>query len=109
KRARPTAKRAAKTSAKKRRARRAPSGVMQALGRHARDVTGLSFVAAGWFMGGVLLLGWDGGSIGALARDTLLLGFGQVSYLLPPVGFAVGVLIVARSRLADPGPFRVGL
>src|SRR5690348_1504716 len=75
---------------------------------HRPELIGLGLLAAGLFLGALLYLGWDGGAGGQKVVDWLDQAIGQLSYLLPIVLVAFGVLLVTRSELLDMRPFRTG-
>ena len=75
---------------------------------HRPELTGLGLLAAGLFLASLLYLGWDGGVGGQKVVDGLDQLIGQLSYLLPIVLVAFGLLLVTRSELLDMRPFRTG-
>jgi len=87
----------------KKRARR-----RSARSHHRPELIGLGLLATGLFLAALLYLGWDGGSGGQKVVDWLDQAIGQLSYVLPIVLVAFGVLLVTRSELLDMRPFRTG-
>ena len=75
---------------------------------HRPELIGLGLLAAGLFLASLLYLGWDGGVGGQKVVDGLDQLIGQLSYLLPIVLVAFGLLLVTRSELLDMRPFRTG-
>jgi S-DNA-T family DNA segregation ATPase FtsK/SpoIIIE len=75
---------------------------------HRPELIGLGLLAAGLFLASLLYLGWDGGVGGQKVVDGLNQVIGQLSYLLPIVLVAFGLLLVTRSELLDMRPFRTG-
>src|SRR5204863_4033902 len=75
--------------------------------RHA-DLIGLALVAFGAFFPCVFYLGWDGGKVGQVMADGLLILFGGVAYLAPVVLFGAGAVLVLRPMLPSISPFRAG-
>src|SRR3954451_18097325 len=75
---------------------------------HRPELIGLGLLAAGLFLASLLYLGWDGGVGGQKVVAGLDQAIGQLSYLLPIVLVAFGVLLVTRSELLDMRPFRTG-
>jgi DNA segregation ATPase FtsK/SpoIIIE, S-DNA-T family len=73
------------------------------------ELIGLGLVAVGLFLATVLLLGWDGGFVGANVDDGLDAALGVARFVLPPALILLGGLLVARSHLVDVKPFRTGL
>jgi S-DNA-T family DNA segregation ATPase FtsK/SpoIIIE len=88
---------------KKKRARR------HARGHQHPELIGLALAAFGVFLAAVLWLGWSGGFVGRWAMDGFDSLIGAAEYVLPLALAAVGALMVARSRLVDFRPFRLGL
>lgn len=74
-----------------------------------RDVTGLACIALGTYLAGMLWFGWDGGKLGGVLSAGSLLLVGHAAYVFPLLALTLGVLVVGRSGLVDPGPFRAGL
>ncbi len=74
-----------------------------------RDVTGLGCIALGTYLAGMLWFGWDGGKLGGVLSAGSRLLVGHAAYVFPLLALILGVLVVARSELVDPGPFRAGL
>ncbi len=75
---------------------------------HRPELIGLGLLAAGLFLASLLYLGWDGGVGGQKVVDGLDQLIGQLSYVLPIVLVAFGLLLVTRSELLDMRPFRTG-
>src|SRR5262245_10718799 len=75
---------------------------------HRPELIGLGLLATGLFLAALLYLGWDGGAGGQKVVDWLDQAIGQLSYVLPIVLVAFGVLLVTRSELLDMRPFRTG-
>ena len=76
---------------------------------HYPELAGLALVAFGIFFGAVLYGGWNGGSAGAWLANGLHDLIGAAAYVAPVALVAVGGLMLARSRLVDFRPFRIGL
>jgi DNA segregation ATPase FtsK/SpoIIIE, S-DNA-T family len=73
------------------------------------ELVGLGLIAVGLFLAAVLLLGWDGGVVGANVDRGLDAAFGGARFVLPPALVLLGGLMVARSSLVEVKPFRTGL
>ncbi|MDQ3890184.1 MAG: hypothetical protein M3312_06485, partial [Actinomycetota bacterium] len=78
-------------------------------GRGHPELVGLALIAAGLFLGAVLLLGWDGGVVGSKLAVWLDWLLGSLRVAVPLFLVALGSLMVARSSLVDVRPFRTGL
>ncbi|MBC7460915.1 MAG: DNA translocase FtsK 4TM domain-containing protein, partial [Thermoleophilia bacterium] len=74
-----------------------------------RDMAGLAMVAFGCYLGGILYIGWQGGTVGGWLEGGTKHMVGGASYIFPFLAIVYGLLMVLRSQLADPGPFRAGL
>ena len=66
-------------------------------------------VAFGCYLGGILYIGWQGGTVGGWLEGGAKLAVGGAAYMFPFLAIVFGLLMVLRSELADPGPFRAGL
>ena len=78
-------------------------------GRQHPELIGLGIVAFGIFMATVLYAGWNGGYVGGWIAEAYWALVGSLSYALPILFVVVGGLLVARSKLVDVRPFRIGL
>jgi S-DNA-T family DNA segregation ATPase FtsK/SpoIIIE len=70
---------------------------------------GLAMVALGCYLGGILYVGWQGGTVGGWLEDGAKLAVGNAANMFPLLALVLGVLIVLRSELVDPGPFLAGI
>lgn len=77
--------------------------------RQRRDAAGLAAVAFGCYLGGVLYLGWQGGTVGGWLEDGARMVVGTAAHMFPILAIVLGLLVVLRSELVDPGPFRAGI
>ncbi len=77
--------------------------------RQWRDAIGLMLIALGVYLGGLVWFGWEGGELGSRVVQGTSLLVGSATLAFPLIAFSIGFLIVARSELIDPGPFRAGL
>jgi S-DNA-T family DNA segregation ATPase FtsK/SpoIIIE len=76
---------------------------------HHPELWGLGLLVAGLFLASVLYAGWDGGPVGDNAAHGVRSLVGSAAYGVPLAFVVVGALMVARSRLVDFRPFRIGL
>lgn len=74
-----------------------------------RDMIGLAMVAFGCYLGGILYVGWQGGAVGSWLEDGAKLAVGNAANMFPLLAIVLGVLVVLRSELVDPGPFLAGI
>ncbi len=74
-----------------------------------RDMIGLALVAFGCYLGGVLYVGWQGGQVGSWLEDGAKLAVGNAAYMFPLLAVVLGMLMLVRSELVDPGPFLAGI
>jgi len=74
-----------------------------------RDMTGLALVAFGLYLGGILYVGWQGGTVGGWLEGGARHMVGGAAAMFPLLTIVIGLLIVMRSELADPGPFLAGI
>jgi S-DNA-T family DNA segregation ATPase FtsK/SpoIIIE len=95
--------------ARKSQAQRRSVSQRQVASHHYPELAGLAFVAFGVFFGAVLWGGWNGGSAGGWLANGLRDLIGAAAYVVPVALVAVGGLMLARSRLVDFRPFRIGL
>ena len=72
-------------------------------------MTGLALVALGCYLGGILYVGWQGGTVGGWLEDGARLAVGNAAHIFPLLAIVLGVLMVLRSELVDPGPFLAGI
>lgn len=70
---------------------------------------GLALVALGAYLGGILYVGWQGGTVGGWLEQGARLGVGSAAVVFPLLALILGLLMVARSELVDPGPFLAGI
>ena len=70
---------------------------------------GLGLVAFGCYLGGILYVGWQGGTVGGWLEDGARLAVGSAAYVFPLLALVLGLLMVVRSELVDPGPFLAGI
>ncbi|HEX3455385.1 MAG TPA: DNA translocase FtsK 4TM domain-containing protein [Gaiellaceae bacterium] len=95
------------------RRKRAPARKSQAqrpvASHHYPELAGLALLAFGVFFGAVLWGSWNGGSAGAWLANGLRDLIGAAAYVAPVALVAVGGLMLARSKLVDFRPFRIGL
>ncbi|MCW2923867.1 MAG: cell division FtsK/SpoIIIE [Thermoleophilia bacterium] len=66
-------------------------------------------VALGAYLGGILYVGWQGGTVGGWLEGGARLAVGDAANMFPLLALVLGLLVVARSELADPGPFLAGI
>jgi S-DNA-T family DNA segregation ATPase FtsK/SpoIIIE len=90
-------------------ARKSQAQQRQVASHHYPELAGLALVAFGVFFGAVLWGGWNGGSAGAWLANGLHDLIGAAAYVAPLALVAVGGLMLARSKLVDFRPFRIGL
>ncbi|MCW2973436.1 MAG: translocase FtsK [Thermoleophilia bacterium] len=102
------AARATAASRSKARAKAAPKDPLLEP-QQRRDMAGLAMVAFGCYLGGILYIGWQGGTVGGWLEGGTKHMVGGASYIFPFLAVVYGLLMVLRSELADPGPFRAGL
>lgn len=74
-----------------------------------RDMIGLALVALACYLGGILYVGWQGGTVGGWLESSARLAVGNAAYIFPVLALIIGVLMVLRSELVDPGPFLAGI
>ena len=74
-----------------------------------RDMSGLALVAFGCYLGGILYVGWQGGTVGGWLEDGARLAVGDAANMFPLLAIVLGLLMVLRSELVDPGPFLAGI
>jgi DNA segregation ATPase FtsK/SpoIIIE, S-DNA-T family len=95
-----------KSPARVRKKKRAGRG---SRGHHHPELLGLGLLGLGLFLGTVLYLDWNGGSIGGWVADGLFRLVGDAAYVVPFALVVIGGLMLARSRLVDLRPFRLGI
>jgi S-DNA-T family DNA segregation ATPase FtsK/SpoIIIE len=78
-------------------------------GEQHHELTGLGLVAVGLFLGSILYLGWNGGTVGGGIVDGFEAVIGAAAYVAPVAALVVGALMVGRSELVDVRPFRTGI
>jgi DNA segregation ATPase FtsK/SpoIIIE, S-DNA-T family len=76
------------------------------LEQHHLDLIGLGLVAFAALFACVFYLGWDGGKVGEMLADGLLVVFGAVGYLAPIALFATGAVLVLGPLLPSVRPFK---
>jgi DNA segregation ATPase FtsK/SpoIIIE, S-DNA-T family len=76
------------------------------LEQHHLDLIGLALVAFAVFFASVFYLGWNGGRVGEVLADGLLLIFGAVGYLAPIALFGTGAVLVLSPLLPTVRPFK---
>src|SRR5438093_10306715 len=96
-----------KTPARVKKAKRTRAAATRS--HHHPELWGLGLAVVGLFLGSVLYAGWDGGPVGDQAADGVRTLIGSAAYAAPLALVVVGALMVARSRLVDFRPFRIGL
>jgi S-DNA-T family DNA segregation ATPase FtsK/SpoIIIE len=74
-----------------------------------RDMSGLAMVALGCYLAGILYVGWQGGTVGGWLEDGARLAVGGAANMFPLLAIVLGLLVVLRSELVDPGPFLAGI
>ncbi len=72
-------------------------------------MAGLALVAFGAYLGGILYVGWQGGTVGGWLEDGAKLAVGDAANRFPLLAVVLGLLMVLRSELVDPGPFLAGI
>jgi S-DNA-T family DNA segregation ATPase FtsK/SpoIIIE len=72
-------------------------------------MAGLALVALGCYLGGILYVGWQGGTVGSWLEDGARLAVGSAAYMFPLLAIVLGLLVLVRSELVDPGPFLAGI
>ncbi|MCW2926250.1 MAG: cell division FtsK/SpoIIIE, partial [Thermoleophilia bacterium] len=72
-------------------------------------MAGLAMVAFGAYLGGILYVGWQGGTVGGWLEGGARLAVGDAANMFPLLSVVLGLLVVLRSELADPGPFLAGI
>ncbi len=72
-------------------------------------MSGLALVAFGCYLGGILYVGWQGGTVGGWLEDGARLAVGDAANMFPLLAIVLGLLMVLRSELVDPGPFLAGI
>src|SRR5439155_929568 len=96
-----------KTPARVKKAKRTRAAAPRS--HHHPELWGLGLLVVGLFLGSVLYAGWDGGPVGDRAASGVRALVGSAAYAAPLAFAVVGALMVARSRLVDFRPFRIGL
>ena len=91
------------------RKKRAPARKSQVASHHRAELFALALVAFGVFFGAVLYGSWNGGSAGGWLARGIRDVLGAAAYVVPVALVALGALMLARSKLVDFRPFRLGL
>jgi len=91
-------RRAAPAAAARSRDRRRAPDPPPATSRHGRELAAIACIALAVFLGFVLYLGWDGGSLGRWLADVARWLVGILAYALPPLLCLAAVLLVARTQ-----------
>jgi len=73
------------------------------------DVLGLALAALGAFFAFVFYGGWEGGKVGEALATGLQFVLGSVAYLVPALLVLVGLGLIARPLVEEPGRPRLGV
>jgi S-DNA-T family DNA segregation ATPase FtsK/SpoIIIE len=95
-------------SGRLREARRDARALAERLEQRHLDLIGLGLVAAGFYLGFVLYVGWDGGPVGEWLQRALENAAGRIAYVAPLALAGWGLALVMRPFVAAPGALNAG-